>query len=292
MLARRQAVALGEARDESEFGGKAVGLGAAIRAGLPVPDGLALSATLVAAVAAGERAAFAELTVVHKSLPGPLAVRSSCVGEDSAAASFAGQHLTRLNVRTPDEFTDAVAAVWRSGCSQSALAYRRRLGLEPTPWMGVVVQRLIEPDVSGVLFTRHPVTGADERIIEATWGLGEAVVQGLVAPDRYRLSATGEVLERSRGDKRIAIRPRADGLTVSEPVAAHRVHALCLDDRQLACLHALARDCESAFQAPSDIEWAFTHGGPQLLQRRAITSTTKPAAHDDEPARAAPPRCP
>lgn len=145
--------------------------------------------------------------------------------------------------------------------------------------MGVVVQRLLDADVSGVLFTRHPVTGANERVIEATWGLGEAVVQGLVAPDHYRLSATGEVLERSPGDKRIAIRPRPDGLASTEPVAAHRAHALCLDDRHLACLHALARDCEHAFQAPSDIEWAFTHAGPQLLQRRAITSTTKSVAH-------------
>ncbi|HEV2775267.1 MAG TPA: PEP/pyruvate-binding domain-containing protein [Solirubrobacteraceae bacterium] len=272
MTARRQTVALAEARDESEFGGKAVGLGEAIRAGLPVPDGVALSAALVAALAAGERAAVAELNAVHRSLPGPLAVRSSCVGEDSAAASFAGQHLTRLNVRTLGQLTDAVAAVWRSGCSHSALAYRRKLGLESTPRMGVVVQRLLDPDVSGVLFTRHPVTGADERIIEATWGLGEAVVQGLVAPDRYRLSASGEVLERTPGDKRIAIRPRADGLAATELVAAHRVHALCLDDRRLACLHALARDCENAFRAPSDIEWAFTDAGPQLLQRRAITN--------------------
>lgn len=275
MIASRAAVALAEARDESELGGKAVGLGAAIRAGLPVPEGVALPAALVAAVAAGDPAAVAGLFVVSDSLPGPLAVRSSCVGEDSAAASFAGQHLTQLNVGSLDQLVEAVAAVWRSGGSESALAYRRKLGLEGPPRMGVVVQRLLDSEVSGVLFTRHPVTGADERVIEATWGLGEAVVQGLVTPDRYRLSPAGEVLERSPGAKRVAVRPRPDGVASSEPVAAHLVDALCLNDRRLACLHALARECEDAFQGPSDIEWAFTDAGPHLLQRRAITSAVK-----------------
>lgn len=276
MIVSGAAVALAEAREESELGGKAVGLGAAIRAGLPVPDGVALPSSLVAAVAAGDPIAAAALSDVRASLAGPLAVRSSCVGEDSAAASFAGQHLTRLNVGSLDELVDAVGAVWRSGCAESALGYRRRLGLglEGAPSMAVVVQVLVDPEVSGVLFTRHPVTDADERVIEATWGLGEAVVDGLVIPDRYRLSRAGEVLERVAGTKRVAIRPRSDGLT-HEPVATHLVEALCLDDRRLAGLHALARECDDAFQGPSDIEWAFTDADLRLLQRRAITSAVR-----------------
>jgi pyruvate,water dikinase len=274
VIASCTAVALAEARDEWELGGKAVQLGAAIRAGLPVPERLALPAAMVAAVAAGDPAAVAELSVVRDSLPGPLAVRSSCAGEDSATASFAGQHLTRLGVRSLDQLVEAAAAVWRSGRSASALAYRRRLGVEGDPRMGVVVQRLLDPEVSGVLFTRHPVTGADERVIEATWGLGEAVVQGLVTPDRYRLSPTGEVLERSPGRKQVAIRARPDA-AASEPVVAHLVQALCLDDRQLATLHTLARRCEEAFQEPSDIEWAFADAKLHLLQRRAITAAVR-----------------
>jgi pyruvate, water dikinase len=111
-------------------------------------------------------------------------------------------------------------------------------------------------------------------VIEATWGLGEAVVQGLVTPDRYRLSPTGEVLERSPGRKQIAIRARPN-TAASEPVAAHLVQALCLDDRRLAALHALARRCEEAFQGPSDIEWAFADGTLHLLQRRAITAAVR-----------------
>jgi pyruvate,water dikinase len=277
VIATCTAVALGEAHDESELGGKAVQLGAAIRAGLPVPEGVALPATLVAALVApgGERSAAAELRVVRGSLPGPLAVRSSCVGEDSAAASFAGQHVTRLGVRSLAELIEAVGAVWRSGYSDSALAYRRKLGLQGRPRMAVVVQRLLDPDVSGVLFTRHPVTGADEQVIEATWGLGEAVVRGLVTPDRYRLSPAGKVLERSPGRKHLAIRARPNAAPASEPVAAHLVEALCLDDSRLASLHTLARRCEEAFTEPSDIEWAFAAADLYLLQRRAITATVK-----------------
>ena len=275
MIASGTAVALAEARDEGELGGKAVQLGAATRAGLPVPEGMALPAALVAAVAAGDPAAVAELSGVRDALPGPLAVRSSCADEDSAAASFAGQHLTRLNVRSLDQLVEAVAAVWRSGRSASALAYRRKLGIEGDPRMGIVVQRLLDPEVAGVLFTRHPVTGADERVIEATWGLGEAVVQGLVTPDRYRLSPTGEVLERSPGRKQVAIRARPDGGAAREPVAAHLIQALCLDDHRLASLHALARQCEEAFPGPSDLEWAFTDTNLHLLQRRPITAAVR-----------------
>jgi pyruvate,water dikinase len=275
VIASGTAVALAEAYDEGQLGGKAVQLGAATRAGLPVPQGVTLTAALVAALAAGDPAAVTELSGVRDSLPGPLAVRSSCAGEDSAAASFAGQHLTQLNVRSLDQLVEAVAAVWRSGRSASALAYRRKLGVEGEPRMGVVVQRLLDPEVSGVLFTRHPLTGADERVIEATWGLGEAVVQGLVTPDRYRLSPAGEVLERSPGRKQVAIRAQPDGGTASEPVAAHLVQALCLDDRRLASLHSLARRCEEAFPGPSDLEWAFADTNLHLLQRRAITSAVR-----------------
>jgi pyruvate,water dikinase len=103
-------VPLGQVRDESKFGGKAVQLGAAIRAGLPVPPGVALGAEAVAEAAAEEPAATAVLSGVRRSLEGPLAVRSSCVGEDSAGASFAGQHQTKLGVRTAEQLAEAVRA--------------------------------------------------------------------------------------------------------------------------------------------------------------------------------------
>jgi pyruvate,water dikinase len=273
VIACDAAVPLSEAREEAAFGGKAVQLGAAVRAGLPVPDGFALPVELVEAVAADEPSATATLSALHDSFPGPLAARSSCVGEDSAAASFAGQHHTRLNVGSREQLHDAVVAIWESGRSQAALAYRAKLGLEGEPRMGVVVQRLVEADVSGVLFTRNPVNGADERLIEATWGLGESVVQGLVTPDLFRLSRTGEVLERRHGRKETAIRTLPGGDTINEPVPAHLMEAFCLDDERLRLLHGLALRCEKAFDGPSDIEWTFAGSTLFLLQRREITST-------------------
>jgi pyruvate,water dikinase len=264
-------VPLSEARDEGDFGGKAVQLAAAIRAGLPVPPGVALAADWVAAVANHDPSATVALSDFLEFVEGPLAVRSSCVGEDSAAASFAGQHLTKLGVRTAEQLADAVRAVWESGCSEAALAYRRRLGLTDEPRMGVVIQQLVEAEVAGVLFTRNPVTGADERVIEAAWGLGESVVQGMVAPDLYRVGRRGEVLECRVGHKERTVRSLPGGATVAEPVSRHLVGARCLDDAALASLHRLALRCEESFEGPSDIEWALVGRVVNLLQRRRIT---------------------
>jgi pyruvate, water dikinase len=264
---------LAEATDEAVFGGKAAALAVAVRAGLPVPPGLALAASFVEAVGAGEPVAVAALAALPVPA-GPLAVRSSAVGEDSAGASFAGQHASLLNVQGPEALLDAVTAVWRSGCTEAALAYRRRLGVEGAPRMGVVVQRLADADVAGVLFTRNPITGADERVIEAAWGLGESVVQGRVVPDRYRVSRAGEVLERTRGRMRLAVRALAGGSVADEPLAAELAGAPCLDDERLMALHDLALACENVWEGAHDLEWAFTDGGrgPVLLQRRPITS--------------------
>jgi pyruvate,water dikinase len=115
------------------------------------------------------------------------------------------------------------------------------------------------------------VSGADERLIEAAWGLGESVVQGIVTPDLYRLSRRGEVLERTAGRKERAIRSLPDGSTAAKPVSPRLVDALCLTDAELSSLHALALGCEESFERPSDIEWALAGGVVHLLQRRRIT---------------------
>src|SRR4051794_29299694 len=140
-----------------------------------------------------------------RPLGGPLAVRSSAVDEDGADASFAGQHLTLLNVPSAADLSPALREIWWSANSDSAITYRKRVGLFTRPSVAVVVQVLLDPETAGVMFTRNPVTGADERMIEASWGLGEAVVAGLVIPDSYRVDRTGTVLERRPGLKRIAI---------------------------------------------------------------------------------------
>jgi pyruvate,water dikinase len=269
-------IALVESVDESAYGGKAAQLAAAIRAGLPVPSGMALSFGFVDAVSAGHPTAIRELAEVCATLDGPVAVRSSAVGEDSETASFAGQHLTCLNVRpSPPALTDAVGAIWKSAYSGSALAYRQRLRLPSEPRIGVVVQELVVADCAGVLFTRNPFDGADEIVIEANWGLGESVVAGLVTPDHFRLSREGRVLERTPGTKDIEVRVLPEGGTREAEVPAELVRALCLGDKQLRELHALAMKCEKAFGGAQDLEWAFTGGTLYLLQRRAVTSAMK-----------------
>src|SRR4051812_47821776 len=201
-----EVVALVDAHDDSRFGAKATGLGAAARAGLPVPPGIALSGAFVDAVAASDTDAIARLVATASSLPVPLAVRSSAADEDGADASFAGQHLTLLNVPSVADVASAVREIWWSANSDSAITYRKRVGLFTRPSIGVVVQSLLDPDSAGVMFTQNPINGADERLIEGSWGLGEVVVAGRVIPDTFRLDRDGTVLERTPGFKKIAIR--------------------------------------------------------------------------------------
>jgi pyruvate,water dikinase len=279
-------VPLVAADDEALYGGKAVGLGAALRAGLPVPPGIALPGAEVGAIASGDADATAALRDAARLLPTPLAVRSSCVDEDSAGASFAGQHITVLNVPSADEVEAAVREIWWSANSDSAITYRKRLGVFARPSVGVVVQSLLQPDTAGVMFTCNPITGANERLMEASWGLGEAVVAGRVIPDSFRVSRGGEVLERRPGLKRIAIRAAPDGGTVDEEVAADLAESLCLRDEHLQALSALADECERVYGPDRDIEWAFAGGHLYLLQCRAVTRSAgaaPPAAAEVPP---------
>lgn len=267
----KEVVSLPKARDTAIFGSKAVGLGDAARAGLPVPPGVALSGSIVDAVASGEERAIAKVAKSVQRLQVPLAVRSSAVDEDGAEASFAGQHLTLLNVPSAGEVTSALKEIWWSANSDSAITYRQRVGLFTRPSIAVVIQTLLDPDVAGVMFTKNPMSGADERVIEASWGLGEAVVAGLVIPDHFRLDRSGQVLERKAGRKSIAIRSVASGGTVEEAVSAELVERLCLDDGQLADLGRLASRSEEIYGPARDIEWAIAGGTLYLLQCRAVT---------------------
>jgi pyruvate,water dikinase len=266
-----EVVALLEARDVALFGSKAVGLGQALRDGLPVPPGVALAGAVVDAVAGRDEDAIRKVEEAVRPLGGPLAVRSSAVDEDGAEASFAGQHLTLLNVPGADELTSALNEIWWSANSDAAITYRQRLGLFTRPSIGVVVQLLVGPESAGVMFTQNPVTGADERVIEASWGLGEAVVAGRVIPDHFRVARSGEVLERVAGDKSIRCRSLPEGGTVEEDVAPELVERLCLDDEQLRELGGLAERCEQVYGPARDIEWAIADGTLYLLQCRAVT---------------------
>src|SRR5580765_1101870 len=268
----KKVVPFTDAREIPLYGSKAVGLGDAARQGLPVPPGVALSGDLVEAVASEEAQAIGEVANAIAGLTPPFAVRSSAVDEDGAAASFAGQHLTVLNVHSIADIPGAVRDVWWSANSDAAITYRQRIGKFTRPSVGVVVQTLLNPTAAGVMFTENPVTGADERLIEASWGLGEAVVAGLVVPDQFRLDRAGEVLARKAGRKRIAIRALPNGGTFEQQVAPAQVNQPCLDDPQLKALGELALQCEKIYGPRRDIEWAIQDGTLYLLQCRAVTT--------------------
>ena len=274
---------LEEAKDDSLFGSKAVGLGVAARGGIPLPPGVALAGEIVEQVACGEESAIDAVRKSIASLPCPLAVRSSAVDEDGAEASFAGQHLTLLNVPSSDRVDSALKEIWWSANSDSAITYRQRVGLFTRPSVGVVIQSLLDPEVAGVMFTKNPINGADERVIEASWGLGEAVVAGQVIPDRFRVSRAGQVVERAPGLKQIAIRSAPDGGTFEEQVPAEQVEQLCLNDQQLAALNSLAERCEQVYGGGRDIEWAIADGELYLLQCRAVTRIGSPGTPQGRP---------
>jgi len=263
-------VALKEATDPGTFGGKAVQLGTALRAGLPVPDGFALSCDTVEAIVSGDTDVLVPLLGACTQ-DRPHAVRSSAVGEDSDTASFAGTHLSVLGACGVQEVAEAVRNVHASGLDAGAGAYRARLGLDEMTPMAVVVQEQIDADVAGVLFTRNPVTGAAELVIEASWGLGEAVVSGLVTPDHYVVDQAGELRGLVLGEKDLAI--RWTGQETSEvAVPDHLIAEPCLGTAELAALHDLATACDTVYgSAEHDIEFAFTAGRVFLLQRRPIT---------------------
>lgn len=261
-------VALRDAADRSRFGGKASALAHALNAGLPVPDGLALSADGVAAVLAGDPAAL-EL-IENRFGDCPVAVRSSCLDEDGASASFAGAHESLLGQRGTAMIREAVAQVEQSGSTAGAMAYRSGLGLAEKAAMAIVIQEMVPADIAGVMFTRNPMTGACERVIEATWGLGESVVAGLVTPDNYRVAPGGKRLERILGEKDMAIRMDPEGGTTE--VDDDRVHKFCLSKKKLRRLDELATACDSVYgDIHHDVEFAFRGKRLFLLQRRPIT---------------------
>ncbi|MGN6688614.1 MAG: PEP/pyruvate-binding domain-containing protein [Actinomycetales bacterium] len=266
--------ALAAATDADRFGGKAAQLAAARRAGLPVPDGWALGWPQVEAlVRRGSQAAEVEGALRDAvGSCGPVAARSSAVGEDSRDASFAGAHLSVLGLVGGDAVVDAVRRVHASSGDPGALAYRDTLALDGALRMGVVVQQMVDADVAGVLFTRNPLTGAHELVIEASWGLGEAVVSGLVTPDHVRATRDGRVLQLVPGDKDLAIRLTPAGSTQETPVPPDLVESACLGPGHVSALAALVHACDEVYgDTDHDVEFAFAGGDLYLLQRRPIT---------------------
>jgi rifampicin phosphotransferase len=294
-------------------GGKAANLGELIRAGFPVPDGfcvttdayddLATAADLpevigrFAGTAPDDESRCAELAgrarerILSTPMPAhvaeavrsayrdlgtnpAVAVRSSATAEDLPFASFAGQQDTYLGVVGEDAVLDAVHRCWASLWTDRAVVYRMRASVDHAGTrLAVVVQRMVDAAVAGVLFTADPVTGhRAHTVIDASPGLGEAVVSGAVNPDHFVVDGrSGAVLERVVGDKRLTIRPRAGGGT--ETVQQSASTTASVSDEQLRDLVRLGARVQEHYGQPQDIEWAIdTAGALWLTQARPVTT--------------------
>ncbi|GAA3803215.1 hypothetical protein GCM10022206_47700 [Streptomyces chiangmaiensis] len=215
----------------------------------------------------------------------PMAVRSSATAEDLPGASFAGQQETFLNIASEQEVLQAVKRCWSSLWTPRALVYRARQEIEPdTVSLAVVVQKMVDASAAGVLFTANPLTGArDEVVIDAAWGLGEAVVSGLVTPDHITADkTTGEVKEMEVADKAFLTAPTAGG-TNERAVEADRRGSAVLDAARVAELVRLGRAVEAHYRMPQDIEWCLADGRLWIVQSRPVTTLPPEPVRWDSP---------
>ena len=203
----------------------------------------------------------------------PVAVRSSATTEDLPEMSFAGQQETFLNVVGEQMLFDAIVKCWSSLWTARAISYRTRNRIPHSDVaLAVIVQTMVQSEASGVLFTANPLTGVRaETAIEATLGLGEALVGGLVEPDHYIVdSSTGEIITKTLGDKALAIRAKAEGGVITEDAVSAKKQAI--PDDVIKRLTELGQRVSALYHTPQDIEWAWCEGQLHLLQSRPITS--------------------
>ena len=211
------------------------------------------------------------------------AVRSSATAEDLPTASFAGQHDSYLNVIGADAVLDAVRRCWASLFTDRAISYREHQGIDHrTVRMAVVVQRMVVPRAAGILFTADPVTSnRTVATVDAAFGLGEALVAGIVNADVYRVRS-GEIIGRTVPAKRLAVQARPEGGTEERAVEPERQEQPALTDAEVLRLVRLGRHIETHFGRPQDIEWCLAGDEFQIVQSRPITTLFPvPVAGDD-----------
>ena len=227
---------------DGRCGTKAANLGRLLRAGFDVPAGFVIGDPT------GDHGWGRKLESALPDLgPGPFAVRSSASAEDGGQASFAGQLDTTLGATTTAQVVQAVRRIARSGAGPEVTAYAALTGQAAGDVVPVIVQVMVEPEAAGVLFTRHPVSGADQVVIEATGGLGDKVADGTVTPQAWTV----------------------DGGGVTGP---GRAEAPVLTRAQVLALGEVGRRIEATFGVPQDIEWAVAGGKVWVLQARPITT--------------------
>src|SRR5579859_992456 len=226
--------------------------------GIPLPDDLAAAITRPLA-RLGEQAAYA--------------VRSSATAEDLPTASFAGQQDTYLNIVGPAAILQHVSRCWASLFTERAVIYRLRNSVDQRKvHMAVVVQQMVFSEAAGVLFTADPVTGNRKvASVECSFGLGEALVTGLVTADVYKVRA-GEVVARTVATKQLAIYASPSGGTQQQAIEPERQQQPALTDAQVVRLAQLGRQIEAHFGRPQDIEWCLENDDFLIVQSRPITT--------------------
>ncbi|CAM3616319.1 PEP/pyruvate-binding domain-containing protein [Isoptericola cucumis] len=279
-------VPLADARPQ-DAGAKAATLGRLRRAGLPVPDGVVVpaDADLSGAVVHDLAAALDRLG------GGPFAVRSSAADEDGAGASAAGQYDSVLGASGIDAVVAAVHACRASAAGPRATTYRAARGRTEVAGVAVLVQRMVAAHVAGVMFTPDPgpapgrsagTTGGRPAVIEASWGLGQSVVQGAVDPDRFTVTA-GQVGRRHVGSKHTRVDGSSHGTTTRDVAPADRRRP-CLDDDGVLRVAGLGARVAALLGGAQDVEWAVDAAGTVwLLQARPVTAALP--ATDRAPAR-------
>jgi rifampicin phosphotransferase len=261
-----------------QYGGKADKLFVLKRLGFSVPHFVVIPKAHLEAAGASEIAETAALTSDYFKKNGGAnrwAVRSSAPEEDGRQYSFAGQFESFLHVGQAD-LAEKIAAVRNSACSERVAAYRRAHGLTETGTMAVIVQEMIEPEVAGVAFGAHPVSGDPlQKVVSAVFGLGEGLVDGLLDADTYTLHADGRIAPRIvRKEQCVAYDAQTGNGTCLQAVAPDLQEKSTLTDAQVLEIGQVLRRLEQHFGHPQDVEFAYSKGHLYLLQTRPLTTRT------------------
>lgn len=286
--------------DITDAGGKGANLGEMTCAGIPIPPGgVLLSSAYDAYMSSNgidpdkfKKAADLREAIIHGSMPEDIideikefyetvcgfdscvAVRSSATAEDLEDASFAGQQETYLNVVGTDMLLDKVKHCYASLWGDRAVSYRKNSGYDSVKVsLAVVIQQMIDSDLSGVMFTSDPAGDKENIHINASYGLGESVVSGIVSPDEYILSREGKIIKKIIGSKEIKIiYDRENNGTCRVPVEEKKRREAVLDEQMAAALVTEGVKVEGHYGHPMDIEWAIKDGSIYILQARSITT--------------------
>jgi pyruvate, water dikinase len=272
---------LGDPRsfDVDVVGGKAANLSRLARLYHRVPDGFSIPVTLMNEAHPDElrhdiERAISDLMACHTLPELVAAVRSSAVDEDGAAASFAGQHETYLNIVGADSIVAAVTRCWESARSERALDYRRQQGLSVERLhLAVLVQQLVAADVSAVVFSANPITGnRDEIVINASWGLGESIVGGTVTPDTFVVRKTDLAITERVIVNKLRMTVSVPGGTNEVDVPRFLREQPSLSEEQVTEMAQLALTVDATMGYPVDVECAYAGRNLYLLQCRPITT--------------------